>query len=347
MKTKQILLLAMLAVATISANAQSDSKPLFGEFKLEARADFNYSQHESDDPLYGFRGRYFNLHLGGSLGNGFDYYLRQRLIAKPGTVGLFDNTDFLYLSYNVSPHFRLRAGKDALAVGGYEYDARPIDVYFNTTYWDNFYCFQIGFSAAYINDGQTFMFQVANSPAVHSLSPNFNFATNRLSYNLYWAGSAGPVQTLWSANLFQRDDGNYMGYIALGNRLDFNHWAIYVDLIHHSVAADDWGKNYCLVSRLDLKLGHGLSCFVKGAYEQNKSDEDLTTFAALDLFVPAGSSYLLYGAGLEYRPDRCPDARLHAFFANRKSTLGNIETNDLTANIGVTWDINFLKLKRK
>ena len=141
-----------------AATAQVDFTPIFTQIRLEARADFDYFHNTTDvnptavENPYGFHGRYFNMVIGGPLGEKFSYFFRQRIIASPGSVSLFDNTDFLYINYMPSKNWMIRMGKDALAVGGFEYDAPPINVLFSTHYWDNFYCFQPALAAAYKTD---------------------------------------------------------------------------------------------------------------------------------------------------------------------------------------------------
>ena len=135
--------------------AQDSTSHRFTTLKLEVRADFDVnaefrgiSSHgiqprPKDTLLYGFNGKYFNLCLGGEFGKGFSYYFRQRIIANPGASTLFDNTDFLYLQYRFKDRWAVRVGKEALAIGSFEYDAPPIDIFFYTSFWGNVHCFQL------------------------------------------------------------------------------------------------------------------------------------------------------------------------------------------------------------
>ncbi|MBR6992119.1 MAG: hypothetical protein IKH97_07875, partial [Bacteroidales bacterium] len=127
MKKRILQLFTFLSLMTISsvATAQVDFTPIFTQIKLEARADFDYyhiNTYESyygtrnTENQYGFHGRYFNFVIGGPLGEKFSYFFRQRIVATPGDVSLFDNTDFLYLNYMPSKNWMIRVGKDALAV---------------------------------------------------------------------------------------------------------------------------------------------------------------------------------------------------------------------------------------
>lgn len=359
MKTNKlsiVFLAVTLFFFSATSHAQVVLSPVFNQLRLEARADFDY-QHLNDSSLvsnpYGFHGKYFNFVISGNLSDKFSYFFRQRIIANAGTASLFDNTDFLYLNYNHNKNWMFRLGKDALAVGGFEYDAAPIDVLFSTNYWDNFYCFQIAASAAFkSNDGnQMLLAQVANSPYVHFGGEPWN--AGLLAYGLFWSGTFGHFHTLYSANLFERSDNHHMGYIALGHKLTYDRWDIYVDLIHHSLTTDDWGKNFAIVSCLNFLVADDLNIFIKGGYEQNHSDADYINLGGTtsqDCLIEAGHSYATYGLGFEYKPKVCKDVRIHGYVANR-----NVRVNDangvlvdyadrLTANVGITWHMNIHRM---
>ena len=359
-------LLLLLGMAT-TVTAQVDFTPIFTQIKLEARTDFDYyrnstSLNQNVDNPYGFHGRYFNFVIGGPISDKFSYFFRQRIIASPGSVSLFDNTDFLYVNYTPSPNWMIRLGKDALAVGGFEYDAPPINVLFSTNYWDNFYCFQPAVAAAYKTDDANHMLlaQVANSPYVY-YGANLGYGLGNewksglMSFNLFYSGKVGHLKLLHSANLFQRPDRKFMNYIAIGHELEYEHWDIYLDLIHHSNGAKDWGKNFAVVSCANVYFNKEWNIFVKGAYEQNHSDEVLPdfghTFGYYDIFCETGTSHLTYGLGVEYHPSICPDFRLHAFVADRRTTSPSeldgdpdVVSNSLRFNVGITWSMEIYRM---
>lgn len=370
-----------MAISSV-ATAQVDFTPIFTQIKLEARADFDYFHTTTDDAVdnpYGFHGRYFNLVIGGPIGDKFSYFFRQRIVANPGSVSLFDNTDFLYINYMPSKNWMFRFGKDALAVGGFEYDAPPINVLFSTVYWDNFYCFQPAAAAAYKNDdgSQMLLLQVANSPYVHygadlGFGLGQEWKSGLMAYSLYYSGAFGHFKVLHSLNMFERPDHGFMNYIALGHELEYKRWDIYLDLIHHSHSYGDLGKNFAVVSCANLYFDNGINVFVKGAYEQNKSNELIPNFGRDGLFdclIEPGMSYCTYGVGMEYHPVKCKDFRFHAFVANRKSqqdpASGIINeapatghslpfqpvapalptiTNSLQINLGITWDMDIHRM---
>ena len=355
----------MLSISS-QASAQVAWGEVFNKFKIEARADAEYTNRTINidgdafgDPghLYGIHGRYFNLHLGGNLGENFSYYFRQRIKAEAGTVNFFDNTDFLYLNYRPTQNWQLRFGKDAMAVGGFEYDAPPIDVFYETNMWDNFYCFQLAASGAYITDDgrQTMMLQVSQSPYVNFYGLNWD--AGLFAYNLYWAGSIGShVTTLWGVSMMERERGKFMNFISLGTKYTSTDGItdIYVDLMHHALATDDWGKNFGVVSRWNYHLNNEWTLFIKGSYEQNKSEVDLDdATVSMDFLMPrAGHSYGRYGAGFEYNPKGLQSVRIHGYVAEMTDSYTNTANQDVTehslnVNLGATWTMDVMKLFKK
>lgn len=361
-KIKSILIVAVCVLASFGAEAQVNFNPIFTTLRLEARADFDYTTYSDNTPdTYGYRGRYFNLHIAGNLTENFKYYFRQRIVANPGSVSFFDNTDFLYVNYDYTKNWTFRLGKDALAVGGYEYDAPPIDVLFSANYWNNFYCFQLASSVAYHSDNgnHTFIAQIGNSPYLYYGSPINN---SLLSYNLFWSGKKGHFSTLYSVNMFQRDRKKFMNYIALGHKLIYDKWDWYVDFTHHATSTEQIMKNYAIISCANIYFDDNFSIFIKGGYEHNEDQNELTYFelthgGSLDCLSSPGLTYAFYGIGFEYRPVKCHDVRIHGFIADFNSTryaepaqntFGYVDTDWLNINLGITWDMNILKqLNRK
>lgn len=351
------ILLAVIAItlfATPSAKAQLSWDKAFNKFKMEVRADGEYTTTDTAArPNLGFHGKYFNLKLGGDLGSGFSYYFMQRIVANEGSVTFFDNTDFLYLDYKPTNNWRLRFGKDAMALGGFEYDAAPIDVYFPTNLWRNIYCFQLAFSGAYITDdgNHTFMAQVSNSPYVNY--NNLNYDAGLVSYNLYWAGNMGHWHTLWSTSMVEYKWNNYLNMIMIGNKLVYDKWDLYVDFIHHALAIDDWGKNFGIVSCANYYFTPQFNIFVKGMYEQNKSGENLGSSVAMDHQLAAGHTSARYGLGFEYFPSEQKNVRLHIYACRMTDSFTDATTNQPVTvatwnfNVGATWTMDYYQMFKK
>lgn len=346
-----------MCIPATEARAQMSWGDVFNKFKLEARADAEWSRQtvnvdgsrlgEAGYP-YGIRGRYFNLLVGGNLSDKFSYLFRQRIKAEAGSVSFFDNTDFLWLNYQVNDNWRLRFGKDAMALGGYEYDAPPIDEYFTSNYWDNIYCFQLQASVAYTTDNgrQTFVAQVSQSPYLNS--EGLGWDAGLLAYNVEWLGSIGEhINTLWSTSMVERAQGTYMNLTMLGTQYTSGNISMYLDLMHHALATDDWGKNLGVVFRWNYRVRPNLNLFLKGSYEQNRSEVDLDSPVALDNLMPAGHRMAKYGVGCEYYP--IESVRLHAYVAELSDEVIETKTtsHSLAVNLGATWTMDFHKLFKK
>lgn len=356
----QIGLLLMMVIAPAMAVIAQDVEKQkvehkFTKLSIETRAEFEYlNQYQGDTTFqnYGFNGKYFNLAVGGEFGK-FSYYFRQRVIANNGSVRFFDNTDFLYMQYNLNDSWGFRFGKEALAIGGFEYDAPPIDVLYYTKYWGSIYCFQLAASVRYTDKAKknTLVLQVGNSPYVYYTGRGDEWQKGLLAYSLLWYGDYGHFHSIYSFNMFERERGKFMGQLALGNKLDFDKWDIYVDYFCKTVDTKKMFNDFTLVSRLDVKL-KDVKIFAKGGYEQNKAEVyDMISFAQKDILMTPGQSYAFYGLGVEYRPASYKNIRLHAFVANAVTeqeyvsgpTHTKTESSNLNVNVGLTWDINFLK----
>jgi len=364
-----LVLIAALSFGSVTyATAQADEKEKwehrFSRLGIEVRADFDYLNNYAGDTIfsnYGFNGKYFNLHLGGEFGSKFSYYFRQRIIANWGTSRLFDNTDFLYLQCNINDNWAVRFGKEAIAVGGFEYDAAPIDVLYYTKYWGNIYCFQLAASASYTdNSGNNkLVLQVANSPYVYFTGAGDEWKKGLLAYSFMWSGNFNHFSALYSVNMFERQRGKFMGQVALGNKLSFDKWSIYLDYFGKAVDTDKILNDFSVVTRLDVKL-KDVNIFAKGGYEQNKS-EDFWTPVPKDILMTPGQSYIFYGLGVEYRPAFYKNIRLHAYVVNAQTIQDTFDPTapypagetiwanatsksaNINVNVGLSWNVDFLK----
>ena len=108
-------------------------------FVLQTRMDFDYQHHE-DTALCGaaapntssFQGKHLNFILEGDLTPRLSYSYRQRInIANINfSQTFFQATDWLHLDWHFADRLYLSAGKEVVAIGAWEYDVAPIDMYF-------------------------------------------------------------------------------------------------------------------------------------------------------------------------------------------------------------------------
>lgn len=326
-----------------------DGEDWIPAISLDSR--FGYDRVAGSD-LAGFGGDGFYLNIDGKISKNFSYSLCQRLFAAHGEdESVFDNTDWLTLSYNVGS-LCFTAGKDVLMVGSYEYDAYDIDSYFdmNSMFYNSFSCYQWGVKGEWTNkkETSTYAFQVTNSPFVYTPKEE-----NMYAYNFGWYGAWDWYESIWTVNLLEYEPGEFVKMIALGNMFYIGDFSIGVDYI---VRGDSWkdsldedftlnlmpSYNFNDKVRLFGKLGFE-KCSNEVPYdfwgEYLNADEKLAANEECGTTLPAylieGKEYWYYGAGVEYFPVN--NVRLHAVWAS------NNYTSRHTINVGLTWRLNITR----
>ena len=98
------------------------------EISLDARYGY---KHQSSGKMGAFSGDNFLLNVDGKIGKHFSYSFNHSLKSSidEGST-FFDATNWLTLSYELG-NFTFTAGKDALMVGSFEYDAYELDCYYD------------------------------------------------------------------------------------------------------------------------------------------------------------------------------------------------------------------------
>lgn len=330
------LLVALVLFPKISLT--QDTIPTV-RLKFDTRFDYTNKFPTSDTLSHtsSFDGRYLNIILEGELNNKFSYKYRQRMIqdGKPDYQSFFNATDWLYLTYKINSNFSVTGGKQVVSIGGYEYDAAPIDLYFWSTFWNNVVCYQIGGTVTYTSPNQkhSIGFQVANSP----------FTTKTLqdiySYNLIWYGNFGWFNTIYSANRIEFEKNEYINYIALGNRIVVKNFAVELDYMNRF--ADSQEKlfaDYSVIGSLKYVFSDKVKVFAKAGYDENNAQKATDLFI-YDRFVVPGTEYFFYGVGVEYFPVKnSKDVRIHAAWTSNNSSV-----QYHTFSIGLRWQMNVLK----
>ena len=237
-------------------------------FFLDMRASFH---QETEDGEYNSQmtGDYLNLHLLGHITPKIDYRIRQRLNKKVfDERNMFNATDFMYLNWQATDRWSFMAGKQTVLIGGYEYDAAPIDVYYYSQFCSNIYqCFTFGVSANYqFIPGQSLIAQVCNSP----LSLGFQ---SIYAYNLAWSGSFAPWwHTIWSVNIVEDQDKRPVNYISLGNRWTFANVLLDLDVMNRAGFGQKGfiGTDMSFISKFIWSIDNWNVC-AKAGYEFNNA----------------------------------------------------------------------------
>lgn len=341
-----IIALAATALAVAEpAETEAEPKTELLNLFIRARADWqgDWNGATMNDDFSGFKGKYLMMRLDGEILPGFTYSWRQRFNKNVTDGNFFDATDWLNINYATNGwHFS--AGKQIVAIGGWEYDRNPVDLYCYSVFWQNIPCFQFGASASYdITPADNLMFQVSQS-MWHSSGMN-----NIYGYSLMWTGSHGPLSTMWSANLTEYAKGHYISYISLGNKIGMGPWCLELDLMNRAAAHQTFLFRDCSVvgDLFYMTPNKNWRIHAKMSYDVNK------THTPADLVVLPGTELTMAGGGVEFFPlkKKRTSLRLHAAcyhsWGRNTEEADIMQSNTTLVSLGVTWDMNLFKLNRK
>jgi hypothetical protein len=325
-----ICCLAALLAAVLPGAAQEKVDKLF----FDMRTSFH---QEVTEGVYTGQlvGEYLNFHILGHLSPTVNYRVRQRLNKKVfDERNMFNATDMMYINWQATERWSFLFGKHAVLIGGYEYDAVPIDVYFYSKFCNNLYQgFTFGASATYkMAENQNLVGQICNSP----LSLGFQ---NIYAYNLAWCGQFTPWwKTIWSVNFVEDSRKQMINYIALGNHIQSGDILFDLDLMNRAGFGQQrfFLGDISVISKFIWSVGAWNIC-AKAGYERNDAANVDGNGIPYDLTVAPGTRYTYAGAGVEYFPLGNRDIRIHAV------GWWNSGTNAFVFNAGVTFRLYIVR----
>lgn len=323
------LTLLLFCLVPVALPAQNHVDRLY----FDMRASFH---QETQNGKYSSQvvGEYLNFQMMGHLTPKIDYRIRQRLNKKVfDERNMFNATDFMYVNWQATDRWSFLAGKYAVLIGGYEYDATPIDVYYYSQFCSNLYQgFTFGATASYrFADSQNVVFQVCNSP----LSLGFQ---NIYAYNVAWRGQFAPWwKTIWSVNFVEDMDKKMVNYVALGNHFIFGNVIFDIDVMNRSGLTQKrfLMSDYSIISKIIWSVGKWNIC-AKAGYEKNAWDNVDADGRAYDLVIAPGTEYLYGGCGVEWFPLDSDRLRFHAVYY-----WDNAERRHNYV-LGVTWRVDVI-----
>lgn len=339
---------ALAFVASVFPAQAQDEVPEQSLFKLNVGTRFDWqldrqSGHTNND-FTGFRVKYLLFRVDGSIIPGLDYSWRQRLSQELWNGNMFDATDWIYLRWQYK-RFSISAGKEVLAIGGYEFDRYPLDIFAPSVCWWNVAPFQIGATVGLdVSKNDRISFQVTQSPfhRYDGMNPN------TYSYNLHWAGHHGIWHSLWSANLLEYQPGRYLSMLVLGNRFVAGPVELELDAFNRAASGQTFlFKDVSVIADLAWNPSPAWKLHVKYSLDHNSSGTDK------DLMVGDGTNLQAISGGVEYYPLRKDrwSLRLHAtagwYWGDNASPIDPMQHNTLYATVGVSWHMNLLDIKRK
>ena len=298
------------------------------DIRLDARGGYNQDFTNKAGRFFG-DGLYLNID--GRISPHFSYSFNHRIANSEGfdSPG-FGNTNWLLLTYETE-HFSVSAGKDAIFVGSFEYDAYDLDSYgnMNTMFWNSFSPWQWGVSAAwYPSESQTLALQCLNSPYS-------DYETGNLfAYALAWKGEWDFYESYWTANLWQYDKGKYVKALNFGNRFHIGDFQI--DLEYMTRASQVGGlfkDDFAAIISPSYEWNWGRA-FAKYGWEKVNVDVIGYDFTGTNM---------VYGLGIEFFPlKECKDIRFHAAWMSNTNYTGCS-----FLDIGLTWKLNLTEAGKR
>lgn len=319
--TKKLLLLAAVALFATSLSAQ------LSRLDVEVRGDWQYENLDGNNLAghSGFEGKFLNFRMDGSLSENLSYSIRYR--AHKVQSNPFAATDWATLNYTTDK-WEFSAGKQVVAIGGYEYDRAPIDIYFASEYWHQIACYQFGVSAAYKYGNTKLLGQVCQSPY------DFN-NQNLYAYNLMVINDS----TLSSINILEYDPGKFAGYIALGMREVFGDVAVEWDIMYRNDLEDlKRGESFSAIVDVNWAMNEKLNLFTHASWDVNDG-----SVAMFEPTVLPGTNIWRIGGGVEYFPTGKKNVRLHAatcYTFGEAVPTAALQNNHFMFQAGLTWKIN-------
>ena len=340
---KKAFLVASLCLFCFLQAFSQGKKPLItlDNLHLNTRADFTVDYHLGHDSVapsydHGFAGKYLVVALDGNIGSRFSYHLRQRINSP--NIGFantfFQGTDWAYLNWNFTDNLFLSAGKQVVAIGGWEYDSNPIDIYYGTEFWNTVCCYEMGASLNYKTPSgkHQLLFQACNSPFINAAMQSI------YAYNLMWYGNMGAFKTAYSVNMIEYQPGKFINYIALGNKLQFKGVEMYLDIINRASFEQSqfFGQDLTAIYGVGVDIGDKWIVFAKAGLDFNQAQ--LPNTEPYDQYVTPGKKVDFESLGFEYYPMGDRSLRLH--LCGSHTSVDGI--SKFQANLGLTWKVDLL-----
>lgn len=313
----------------------------------EARLDYErtWTDGHAMNDNSGFVGKYIAIKAQGTIMPGLTYTWRQRLSRVPSDGSFWSQTDMMNLSYKYKD-WDFGAGKQVVAIGGYEYDQAPINLFSPNLFICNVECYQFGVSAGYqIGKHDHLTAQISQSLFASPTDRNL------YAYNLMWNGSHRfgshvNLETIWSVNEIEYEHHKYANYVALGNQVTlFDKWIVTIDAMTRTYPDNNAFKNNTFMGQVSYDFTPKFRLTGKVSYDCNRGVNQ-TKYTE----VARGTQYTMFGGVAEYCPVKNARnlLRLHAscfYGTGDNANKGDLmQDKTLYGSVGLTWHMNFLAL---
>ena len=243
--------------------------------------------------------------------------------------------DWANLTYTLSTEkagsFEFSAGKDVMAIGGFEIDAYDFDSHFglNSLFWNYIPVYQWGGKVGYVtpDESTSIYFQATTSPFGGMMFKERQYG----AYSLCAYGEYDWYSGIWSTNFVQYGRDSYMNIISLGNQFYVSDLTIGVDWMNRAASAKHFfDQEMSLMGTLSWNFDDKVELFGKAGWERFRNPVLVGPF--YEDILP--ENYIFGGVGVNWYPlEDSQDLRFHA--------LVSANSLDGTVAIGVGLTYNF------
>lgn len=324
---------------------------------LHLRSSFNarFNSGDADTDEASFRFDHIMIGIYGNVTDKLSYMYRQRLNrvgAAFETENVSGTIDYAYLRYQLNPRFAVTAGRQALFVGGFEYNEYPIDVYDYSGITNNITCYLTGVNVAYSpRSNQEIGFQILNNRA-GSMEEAFGVIPEGvkrpyapLYYSLAWNSNYADnkVQLRYAATTGELAKGKWAFMISGGQMANFGKVNVFLDVLYHRSAIDylgvirrmatdgegaAWGgiarsvEYLTFVSDVNYRFLPKWNIHLKGFYDRASVYKENGIFSKGNYLSSWG-----YQGGIEFFP--MADSNLHLFLNATGKVYENIRKENI------------------
>lgn len=324
---------------------------------LHLRSSFNarFNSSEADKDEASFRFDHVMIGIYGNITDKLSYKYLQRLNRGTQafeTENLSNTIDYAYLRYQLNPRFAVTAGRQALFVGGFEYNEYPINIYDYSGITNNITCYLTGVNIAYSpRSNQEIGFQILNNRAgsmeeafgqipegverpyaslYYSLAWNSNYADNKI--RLRYAATTGELA-----------EGKWVFMISGGQMVDLGKVNVFLDVLYHRSGIDHLGvirrmamnadgtawdgiarsvEYLTFVSEANYRFLPKWNIHLKGFYDRASVYKENEAFSKGNYLSSWG-----YQGGIEFFP--MADSNLHLFLNATGKVYKNIHKENI------------------
>lgn len=321
------LALMLLLILPFAANAQNEplisyndsTKTLFnnaGRFKshinLEFAASANAYFTENRFDESSFKMNRVRLEIIGRLNDDLSYHFRQSFnkYSNPYAVdNMSSSIEYAYITWHHEDKFELVAGKQYLAVAGYEAYVNGLKVREFSDFNNNFDIYQAGLMGVMkFSPTQHLVLQVANNRStvdkdvyLYGLPDGLESSKLPVLTTACWHGwfADSALHLMYSASVGNLAKGKNLYYLACGNVYEKGPVLAYLDVIYARSALDNQQRittlqnnisvqpvtaqnvdYFTVIANVDYKFHPKWNGYLKGAYETAGVYEDNGVFTA-------------------------------------------------------------------